>query len=141
MDDAKKLTILPNPHVDLNNARNLRRIFPRASESFLKANETKTYSQLPHPHPQSHQAPALDATIPGKEKSQGRVEVRYRLCRVQPLDPDNACGSTKDCTDALCCCGLIPGDDPTQITLIVEQERVAHYADERTEIELTWPEF
>jgi hypothetical protein len=118
---------------------NLRYLFPRGSKDFFEANETKTDSQLPDSNPKSDKASALDGAIPRKEKSLGRVTVRYRLCRVQPLDPDNATGSIKDCTDGLCRCGLIPGDDPTQITLIVEQERVLHYSQERTKIEIEWP--
>lgn len=118
----------------------LRALFPRGSDSFFKANETKTDSQLPHSNPKPDKASALDAAIPRKEKSMGRVTVRYRLCRVQPLDPDNATGSVKDCTDGLCRCGLLQGDDPTQITLVVEQCKVDRYSEERTEIELIWQE-
>ena len=140
MDDPKKLTVVANPHVDLNNARNLRRIFPRASESFFKANETKTDTKLPHSNSKHYEATPLDRVAKRKEESLGRITVRYRLCRVRPIDPDGVAGSTKDCTDGLRRCGLIPGDDPTQITLIVEQERVAHYSEERTEIELTYPD-
>jgi hypothetical protein len=115
-------------------------MFPKGSAAFFKANETETRPQLQYADPKQNKKAALDRAIPGKEKSQGRVTVRYRLCRVRPLDPDNAQGSTKDCTDELCRCGLLPGDDPTKIILIVEQEKVKHYSDERTEIEIEYPE-
>jgi len=117
----------------------LRTLFPRGSKSFFKANETDPIPGIPDTNPKPNEAAALDAAIPRKEKGLGRVEVRYRLCRVRPLDPDNAAGSTKDLTDGLCRCGLIPGDDPTQITLIVEQEKVKSYYFEHTQIEITYP--
>jgi hypothetical protein len=140
MDDQKKLRVVPNPHVDLNNARNLRSIFPRGSKSFFEANETKTIPKLPHPDSKHYEATPLDRVAKRKEESLGRITLCYRLRRVRPLDPDNAQGSTKDLTDGLCRCGLLPGDNPTQITLIVEQERVARYSEEGTEIELTYPD-
>lgn len=117
----------------------LRALFPRGSESFFKANETETDLKLPNSDPQQDQKAALDRAVPRKEEMLGRITLRYRLCRVRPLDPDNATGSVKDCTDGICRCGLIPGDDPTQITLIVEQEKVSSFSQERTEIEIEWP--
>ena len=134
------MDILPNPHVALNNARNLRSIFPRGSKSFFEANEIKTDSRLPNPDAKRNKAAPLERVAKRKEKSLGRVTLRYRLCRVRSLDPDGVAGSTKDLTDGLCKCGLIPGDDPTQIILIVEQERVSHFNEERTEIEIEWQE-
>jgi hypothetical protein len=124
----------------MDDQQKLKSLFPRGSRSFFEANETKTHSKLPHSHPKHYEATALGRVAKGKEKIVGRITVRYRLCRVRPLDPDGVAGSTKDCTDGLCRCGLLPGDDPTQITLIVEQERVAHYSRERTEIEIEYPD-
>jgi hypothetical protein len=118
----------------------LRTLFPRGSEDFFKANDTEIDPKLPNSDPQSDEKTTLDRTIPRKKEMLGRITLRYRLCRVRPLDPDNATGSTKDLTDGICRCGLIPGDDPTQITLIVEQERVERYSDERTEVYITYPE-
>ncbi len=118
----------------------LHSMFPRGSADFFKANETKTRSKLPDPKPKHYEATALGRAVPGKTKSVERVKVRYRLFRVRPLDFENFAGSTKDCTDGLCRCGLLPGDDPTRLSLTVEQEKVAHFADERTEIEIEWPE-
>jgi hypothetical protein len=118
----------------------LKSLFPRGSKSFFEANETKTITKLSYADVKSNKTATLDPAIQRKKESSGRATVRYRLCRVRPLDPDNATGSTKDLTDALCLCGLLQGDDPTKITLIVEQERVKSYSDERTEIEIEWPE-
>jgi hypothetical protein len=119
---------------------NLRTLFPRGSKAFFQANEAKTDHPLPDPHPKRHKKTALDNPIPREKESLGRITLSYRLFRVRPLDPDTVAGSTKDLTDGLRRCGLIPGDDPTQIRLEVEQERVSHFADERVELTITWPE-
>jgi hypothetical protein len=119
--------------------KSLREMFPRGSADFFEANEINIISGLPYTNTQHDKATALERVAKRKEKSLGRITVRYRLCRVRPIDPDGVAGSTKDCTDGLCRCGLLPGDNPFQITLIVEQERVDHYHQERTEIEIEWP--
>lgn len=116
------------------NEEQFRRLFPKASKSTLEANV-----EVHNPKPERHKAAALAGVAKGKEKGVGRIKVSYRLFRVRLLDVDNAPGSTKDCTDGLCRCGLIPGDDPASITLHVEQEKVKTYAEERTEIEIEYP--
>ena len=88
------MEILPNPHVDLNNARNLQRlrtIFPRGSESFFKANETKTDSQLPDPNAKRNKAETLERMAKRKEKSLGRVTVRIDSSVSDPR-PRRSCG-------------------------------------------------
>jgi hypothetical protein len=115
-------------------------MFPKGSADFFKANETETRPQISNPRPKHNKKAALDRLAKREEKGVGRITVRYRLCRVRPLDPDAVAGSTKDCTDGLCRSGLIPGDNPFQILLIVSQEKVEHYSDERTEIEIDYPE-
>jgi hypothetical protein len=112
----------------------LRALFPGGSESFFKANETETDHKLPNADAQCDKKTALDRSISGKKKSLGRITLRYRLCRVRSLDPDTVAGSTKDLTDGLRRCGLIPGDNPFQITLTVEQIQVSSFAEERTEL-------
>jgi hypothetical protein len=121
-------------------SQKLKLMFPRGSADFFKANETHTIAQLPHTNTQHHKATTLDRVAKGEKTGLGRITVRYRLRRVRPIDPDGVAGSTKDCTDGLCRCGLLPGDNPFQITLIVEQEKVEHYSDERTIVELTYPD-
>lgn len=126
----------------MDDKEKLKLMFPWGSSDFFKANlehAIKTRGKIQDPNPKHYEAIPLDETVFGKEEGMGRVTVRYRLCRVRPLDADNATGSTKDLTDGLCRCGLIPGDDPTQITLIVEQEKVDHYSEERTVVEIEWP--
>jgi hypothetical protein len=114
----------------------IRARFPRASQSFLKAN---TQLQPAGDKRDGEKKLAKMAQDRGAPKSEGRVRVCYTFCRVRPLDWDNCAGSTKQITDCLRLCGLIPGDDPTQIKLELEQEKVKTYADERTEIEIIYP--
>jgi hypothetical protein len=119
---------------------NLRYFFPRGSKSFFDANETKTDHSLQDPNPKRHKKAALERPVSREKESMGRTTLSYRIFRVRVLDPDTVAGSTKDLTDGLCRCGLIPGDDPTQIRLEVEQERVRTFADERVELTITWAE-
>lgn len=69
----------------------------------------------------------------------GRIGVRYVLHRVRPYDPENACAGTKDLTDGLRRSGLIPEDNPWTISLTVDQVKVRHYHEEKTEIFVTYP--
>jgi hypothetical protein len=134
------MEIIPNPHVALNNARNLRSIFPRGSKSFFEANEIKTDHPSQTVDTKRHKKAALERPIPRKKESLGRITLSYRICRVRPLDPDGLASCTKNFTDGLRRCGLIPGDDPFQIRLEVEQEQVSHFADECIKLEIIWTE-
>jgi hypothetical protein len=92
---------------------------------------------LPHPELEFYQAPALGGPVQRKAKSVPRITVRFVGYRVRPLDPDNFAGSVKDLLDGLRHAGLIPGDEPWKIRLETEQEKVAHYAQEKTVISIT----
>lgn len=124
----------------MNDVSKLHAMFPRGSKSFFEANETKTRAKLPDPKPKHYEATALGPAVPGKEKSVGRITLRYRLCRFRLLDYENFAGSTKDITDGLCRCGLLPGDDPSKVIIITEQQKVDHHSRECTEVEIEWPE-
>jgi len=69
-------------------------------------------------------------------KAQGTVcpLVRFTLCRVKLLDVDAKYASVKDLLDGLAAAGLIHGDKEGQVRLEVNQVKVGHYEDERTEI-------
>ena len=94
-------------------------------------------SEIPNTQPERDEAPALGRPIQGEASRIPRIIVRFAGYRVKPLDPDNYAGSVKDLLDGLRHAGLIPGDEPWRITLETEQEKVAHYADEKTVIEIT----
>lgn len=116
------------------NEHQLRRIFPNASKSVLAAN-----SEVSHAEPERDKGPALGRAVPGKKESMERITVRFIGYRVRPLDPDNFSGSVKDLLDGLRHCKLLPGDEPWQIKLETEQEKVGSYSEERTEILITYP--
>jgi hypothetical protein len=115
---------------------NLRSLFPRASLSFLKANETHSLPQLPHPIPQHHQPSALDKTTTRETQGLDRTLVRFTGYRVRPLDPDNFAGSVKGLLDGLKYAHLIQGDEPWRIILQTTQEKVNSFAQERTMIQI-----
>ncbi len=96
-------------------------------------------SQLPDSAPQQDQAPTLGAAIPGEAQGVGRPGVRFTLYRLGLLDDDSAHASAKDLLDGLHHAGLIPGDAPNQISLTVDQIKVSHRKDQRTEITITTP--
>lgn len=113
----------------------IRITFPNASHSTLAAN-----GALPNPKPEHHEETALGATVCREEESAARITVRFTGYRVRPLDPDNFAGSVKDLLDGLRHAHLIPGDEPWKIKLETEQRRVASFDEERTDIEIAWPE-
>lgn len=106
--------------------------FPRASQDFIKANRVRPAE------PEQAPRQTLVDPLPGETQNRGRIDVRYRIFRVRFLDEENLNGSTKPVTDCLVQAGLLPNDDPKTVKITVEQERVCHYFEERTEIEITY---
>lgn len=103
------------------------------------ANDHKIDAQIPDAKPQRHKKTALGGAIQREAVCLPRTRVRFVGFRVRPLDPDNFAGSVKDCLDGLRHSGLIQGDEPWRIILETEQEKVATFAEERTEITITIP--
>jgi hypothetical protein len=71
----------------------------------------------------------------------GRVVVRiigYRCGRL--CDPDNFCAGVKVALDACCYAGLIKNDRPEDIKLETDQVRVKHRSEQKTVIEIEYPE-
>jgi hypothetical protein len=110
--------------------------FPLASASFIEAN---AQIQSAGDKRDGKAKLAEMAQNSRTKKSSKRITLRYRLCRVRPRDWDNAAGSTKQITDLLRRCGLIPGDSPENIKVELEQQKVNTYAEERTIIEIEFP--
>lgn len=117
---------------------NLKTLFPHGSNAFFSANAPVSRS-LPTTEPQQNKTKPLGKAVPRKEKSLGRTTVSFRGFSVRPLDPDGFAGSIKDLLDGLWRCGAIHGDSFWQIKLVTEQEKVDHFADERIEIQITYP--
>ncbi len=120
------------------NASQLRARFPRASEDFIRENSTPD-TPIRYAEPERHTPAALEKMAEGKEKGMGRVILRFIGYRVRPLDPDSFAGSTKDLIDGLRYAHLIRDDNFREIILKTTQVKVASFAEERTEVEITWP--
>jgi hypothetical protein len=113
---------------------NLRKIFKYGSNAFFQANH-----QIQSSEPQSTAPNALGCSIQGKKESLGRVTLSFRGFFVRLKDPDNFAGSLKNCVDAIRRCGLVDDDTPDKIKLICEQEKVAHFGQERIELTIKYP--
>ena len=97
-------------------------------------NDNHTHPPIPNTRPQRHEAKQPMATAIGEAKSVGVPHVRFTLLRVRLLDVDAKYASVKDLLDGLAHAGLISGDKEGEITLEVVQEKVAHFAEEKTVI-------
>lgn len=127
------------------NRDQIKQLYPNASESFIRANCTLP-SRGDSPAvtvlrtAEQGERPAALARDCAPEAQGTRCPcVCFTLRRVQLLDVDAKYGAIKDLLDGLAIAGLIPGDKEGQIRLGVEQIRVAKYAEEGTEISITYP--
>jgi hypothetical protein len=111
----------------------LKALFPRATQSFIDANPQLFTSQ-----PEQDVRPAVVDQAPGKDQSDERISVSIVMFRVRLLDPDNAYGSAKPLIDCLRKVDLIPDDSEKEIDLSVTQQKVNHFAEQRTELKITY---
>lgn len=94
-------------------------------------------------NPFAKYAPSVESVgeVKGKEgdelKGTGRHKVRIISRRVKLCDPDNLVGGQKHLIDSLRLAKIIPEDDPQAITLEVSQEKVKHYKEEQTWVEVS----
>jgi hypothetical protein len=102
--------------------------------------ENKAGDRLPDAKPKRHKGAKPMGEGAGEKARSERAIVRFTLRRAKPLDRDNATGSVKDLTDGLRYAGLIHDDTEAAIDLRVEQEPVRHHRDEKTVIEIEYPE-
>src|SRR5689334_12395363 len=102
----------------------LKSLFPNGSNAFFQANH-----QIQSAEPKRDQAQSLGKAETRKNQSLERIVLRFKGCYVRPKDPDNFVASLKDIIDGLRRLRLIPDDNPTQIKLEFDQERVATFAE------------
>jgi hypothetical protein len=100
--------------------------------------DNHTHPQIPNAESKQRARP-LEQSDEGKASGTGRPRVCFSLLRTRLLDTDAKYGSVKDVLDGLAYAGLIPGDREDQITLEVQQVKVAHRKDESTVIQITYP--
>lgn len=97
-------------------------------------------TQVQNTKPKRYKKATFQGPDQGEAPRMGRIIVRITGFRVQPLDEDNFSGSCKDIIDGLTHAGLIYGDGWNQLKHEPDQRKVAHKKDERTEIEIIYPE-
>lgn len=95
--------------------------------------------QIPLPEP-VQPAPALAGGDEGKAQGSRLPAVRITHRRVKLLDIDAKYSAIKHLLDGLQHASIIHDDKEGSITLEVRQEKVAHYTEEETVIEVDLPE-
>lgn len=116
------------------NEQELRKKFPFASDSFIKANADAGGAGPDTLMERPFKDDAL-GTHPRQERAARKLHIRFVSWRQRLCDPDNL--SVKWLLDCLRFSGAIEGDEPDKITLEVRQEKVKLKSDERTEITIT----
>lgn len=114
-------------------ANEIRRRFPKASDSFIRANLSPSDSNaLPVvERPACNEPLAQDQ---GQEERPERVLVRFVIARKRCLDPDNC--AIKWLLDSLRYCRAIRGDEPEKITIEIEQRKTRKGEQETVTIEV-----
>ena len=116
------------------NETELKKLMPRASASFLKANIGRVAAEaiatvsnsagLPDTEP-CERKEALAADSERETQGSGLLHCRFTLCRKKLLDVDAKYASVKDLLDCLAIARIIRGDKEGQITLEVRQIKSA----------------
>lgn len=83
--------------------------------------------------------PVVRKTLPNTDKAQKgskeRIVLRITRYATRLLDEDNLAGA-KLLVDQLRYAGIIPNDDPQCLKIILDQIKVKHKTEERTEVEI-----
>ena len=103
-----------------------------------KPNANNPPPQIPHAEPQQRPE-KLVCCGEGKAQSTKRIALVFTLRRVRLLDPCAKYGSCKALIDGLRYANILRDDREEDITLEVNQEKIAHFKDEETLIRITIP--
>lgn len=114
----------------------LRKLYPRASEAFIKANITH--------HSSEREAPKLECCVSHeplaknqvKEKHTGRYVISIVAVRKRLLDTDNLC--SKFHTDALRYSSAVSSDAPDKTTITTTQRKCTKEEEEHIDITITY---
>lgn len=119
----------------------LRKRFPNASASFLRANAADAPADVDRvcatePQPNRRQALEHPEARPrqSKGRAQGRYRITFRCYRCRPMDWDNTI--FKGLQDAIVEAGLLPDDNWRVLEGAVVSDKANSKAEERTEIEI-----
>jgi hypothetical protein len=102
--------------------------------------DSKNHGQIPDAQPELFQVGPLVKEPQAANRGLARIAIRFTSFRVHLLDPDNLAAGCKDLLDGLRHAGLIPDDTSKDITFQADQEKVRRYVDEKTDIEIHYPE-
>lgn len=108
----------------------LKKLFPRGTESFLRANSEPSRAQ---PEPAFRNEPLGAAQ--GEESYPTRFSIRLVSFRTRLCDPDNLAG--KFFVDAIRYEELVPDDTAEIVDYHISQRKVKTKQEERTEITIT----
>jgi hypothetical protein len=136
---ARDLDIKPHLGCTLKEWNESQERRAEAEAAALRFAQAASRRSVSDPQLELDKAKALVRPIPRETSRLDKTVVRFVGRRTRLLDPDNFAGSVKDLLDGLQEAGLIHGDSLADITLITEQEKVAHVRDEETIIEITYP--
>ena len=101
-------------------------------------NYSRTETNTPRvsdPKPKPVARKTLQNTDKAQKGSKKRISLRITRYATRLLDEDNL-GGSKLLTDQLRYAGIIPNDDPESTKIILDQIKVKHKTEERTEIEI-----
>jgi hypothetical protein len=101
-------------------------------------NYSRTETNTPRvsdPKPKPVARKTLPNTDKAQERSKKRISLRITRYATRLLDEDNLSGA-KLAIDQLRYAGIIPNDDPESTKIILDQIKVKHKTEERTEIEI-----
>jgi hypothetical protein len=96
--------------------------------------ETNT-PRVSNPKPKPVARKALPNTDKAQERSKERIVLRVTRYATRLLDEDNL-ARAKLLVDQLRYAGIIPNDDPQCLKIILDQIKVKHKTEERTEVEI-----
>lgn len=114
------------------NEDDLKRIFPNASRSCLRAN-LRAEGAIPNTQPRQREE-ELAGGDAGEAQGPGLRHCCFTLVRKKLLDVDAKYSSVKDLLDCLVIAGIARGDKEGQITLEVNQRKAAKGEGEHVEI-------
>lgn len=102
-------------------------------------NYSRTETNAPrvsNPKPKQNSRKTLQVSDGIQKRSSSRITLRITRFATRLLDEDNLAGA-KLLTDQLRYAGIIPSDAPEILKIVLDQVKVPHKEEEKTEIKIT----